>query len=28
MQGLTPGWDKVRVAPQPSGLAWARGTVP
>ncbi|WP_194541193.1 family 78 glycoside hydrolase catalytic domain [Paenibacillus sp. JZ16] len=28
VQGLTPGWDKVRVAPQPSGLAWARGTVP
>ncbi|WP_219838356.1 family 78 glycoside hydrolase catalytic domain [Paenibacillus sp. R14(2021)] len=28
VRGLTPGWTKVRIAPQPSGLAWARGSVP
>ena len=28
VSGVTPGWTKVRVAPKPSGLAWARGSVP
>ncbi|WP_240546192.1 family 78 glycoside hydrolase catalytic domain [Paenibacillus artemisiicola] len=28
VRGVTPGWTKVRVAPKPSGLAWARGSVP
>ncbi|MDF2815192.1 MAG: alpha-L-rhamnosidase, partial [Paenibacillus sp.] len=28
VRGLTPGWTKVTVAPQPVGLTWARGTVP
>ncbi|WP_373231565.1 family 78 glycoside hydrolase catalytic domain [Cohnella sp.] len=28
VQGLTPGWSKVRISPQPSGLKWANGTVP
>lgn len=28
VRGVTPGWTKVRIAPNPSGLAWARGSVP
>ncbi len=28
VQGLTPGWNKVRVSPQPMGFTWARGSVP
>jgi alpha-L-rhamnosidase len=28
VQGLTPGWSQVRIAPQPCGLTWARGSVP
>ena len=28
VQGMAPGWTAVRVAPQPSGLAWASGSVP
>lgn len=28
VQGLTPGWTKVRIAPQPCGLKWAEGSVP
>ncbi|MFC4812093.1 family 78 glycoside hydrolase catalytic domain [Paenibacillus sp. GCM10023250] len=28
VRGITPGWTKVRIAPKPSGLAWARGSVP
>ncbi|TYP71947.1 family 78 glycoside hydrolase catalytic domain [Paenibacillus methanolicus] len=28
VQGLTPGWTKVRIAPQPCGLEWAEGSVP
>ncbi|MFK7695788.1 family 78 glycoside hydrolase catalytic domain [Paenibacillus sp. HJGM_3] len=28
VRSSTPGWTKVTVAPQPVGLAWARGTVP
>ncbi|MFD2383076.1 family 78 glycoside hydrolase catalytic domain, partial [Paenibacillus xanthanilyticus] len=28
VQGLTPGWTKVRIAPQPCGLDWAEGSVP
>jgi hypothetical protein len=28
VQGVTPGWTRVRIAPQPCGLAWASGSVP
>lgn len=28
VQGADPGWRTVRIRPQPSGLAWARGAVP
>ncbi|WP_225446182.1 family 78 glycoside hydrolase catalytic domain [Paenibacillus rhizovicinus] len=28
VRGITPGWTKVRIAPHPSGLLWARGSVP
>lgn len=28
VEGLTPGWTEVRVAPQLGGLSWARGSVP
>ncbi|WP_018759783.1 family 78 glycoside hydrolase catalytic domain [Paenibacillus terrigena] len=28
VQGVTPGWSKVRVAPEPCGLRWASGSVP
>ncbi|QYR24082.1 glycoside hydrolase family 78 protein [Paenibacillus sp. sptzw28] len=28
VRGVTPGWSKVVVAPQPAGLAWAKGAVP
>jgi alpha-L-rhamnosidase len=28
VQGLTPGWTRVRIAPQPCGLEWAEGSVP
>ena len=28
VQGMTPGWTKVRIAPQPCGLKWAGGSVP
>src|SRR5690606_8788871 len=28
VQGVTPGWTKVRIAPQLSGLTWATGSVP
>lgn len=28
VSGAAPGWTKVRVAPQPSGLQWANGAVP
>ncbi|MBM7568207.1 family 78 glycoside hydrolase catalytic domain [Paenibacillus sacheonensis] len=28
IRGVTPGWTKVGITPQPSGLTWARGSVP
>lgn len=28
VQGADPGWTKVKIEPQPAGLAWARGAVP
>ncbi|WP_127585740.1 family 78 glycoside hydrolase catalytic domain [Paenibacillus koleovorans] len=28
VRGTSPGWSTVTVAPQPSGLSWARGAVP
>lgn len=28
VQGSAPGWSKVTIAPNPVGLAWARGSVP
>jgi len=28
VQGTTPGWTEVRIAPQPCGLTWAKGSVP
>ena len=28
VQGLTPGWTEMRIAPKPGQLTWARGSVP
>lgn len=28
VKGTSPGWTKARIAPNPSGLTWARGSVP